>query len=56
VYYVLEGEGEVTSDGVTRRLTPGMAAYLYDGANVGIRQLGQKPLTLIVAYPLPARP
>lgn len=53
VYYVLEGEGEVTSDGVTKRVTSGMAAYLYNGANVGIRQLGDKPLTLIIAYPLP---
>ena len=26
VYYVLSGEGEVTSDGETWRLTPGMAA------------------------------
>jgi mannose-6-phosphate isomerase-like protein (cupin superfamily) len=54
VYYVVEGEGEVASDGVTRRVTTGMAAYLYSGANVGIRQSGPKPLTLIVAYPLPA--
>lgn len=54
VYYVVEGEGEVASDGVTKRVTAGMAAYLYNGANVGIRQSGPKPLTLIVAYPLPA--
>jgi mannose-6-phosphate isomerase-like protein (cupin superfamily) len=54
VYYVVEGEGEVASDGVTRRVTSGMAAYLYNGANVGIRQLGARPLTLIVAYPVPA--
>jgi mannose-6-phosphate isomerase-like protein (cupin superfamily) len=53
VYYVVEGEGEVTSDGVTKRIGAGSAAYLYDGANVGIKQLGDKPLTLIVAYPLP---
>jgi mannose-6-phosphate isomerase-like protein (cupin superfamily) len=52
VYYVLDGEGEVSSDGTTQRLTAGMAAYMYKGANVGIRQLGPKPLTLIVAYPL----
>lgn len=51
VYYVLEGEGEVSSDGVTRRVTAGLAAYLYKGANVGIRQRGARPLTLIVAYP-----
>ncbi len=55
VYYVLSGKGHVSSDGVTRRLGPGMTAYLFDGANVGIRQTGAKPLSLIVAYPLKAR-
>ena len=55
VYYVLSGTGEVTSDGEDRPLTPGMAAYLYAGANVGIRQTGTRPLALIVAYPLPAK-
>ena len=52
VYYVLSGEGDVTSDGVTRRLGPGMAAYLYDGAVVGIRQVGRKPLAIIISYPV----
>ena len=52
VYYVLSGEGEVTSDGVTRRLRPGMAAYLYDGAVVGIKQMGREPLSLIISYPV----
>lgn len=52
VYYVLSGEGEVTSDGVSQRLRPGMAAYLYDGAVVGIRQIGKKPLSLIISYPV----
>jgi mannose-6-phosphate isomerase-like protein (cupin superfamily) len=52
VYYVLSGEGEVTSDGVVRRVKPGMAAYLYDGAVVGIKQVGRKPLTLIISYPV----
>jgi mannose-6-phosphate isomerase-like protein (cupin superfamily) len=51
VYYVLSGEGEVTSDGVTQKLKPGMAAYLYKDAVVGIKQLGRKPLTIIVSYP-----
>jgi mannose-6-phosphate isomerase-like protein (cupin superfamily) len=51
VYYVLSGEGDVTSDGVTRRLKPGMAAYLYKDAVVGIKQVGRKPLTIIVSYP-----
>lgn len=52
VYYILSGEGDVTSDGVTRRLGPGMAAYLYDGAVVGIRQVGRKPLAIIISYPV----
>lgn len=52
VYYVLGGEGDVTSDGVTTRLKPGDAAYLFRGANVGIRQVGAEPLNLIISYPL----
>lgn len=51
VYYVLSGEGDVTSDGVTQRLTSGMAAYLYKDAVVGIAQIGDEPLTIIVSYP-----
>ena len=53
IYYVVSGTGEVTSDGVTKTMTPGMTAYLYNGANVGIAQKGEEPLVLIVAYPLP---
>ena len=56
VYYVLSGEGEVVSDGAAHRLGPGMAAYLYRGAVVGIRQLGDEPLTLIISYPITPRP
>lgn len=52
VYYVLSGEGEVTSDGVSQRIRPGMAAYLYDGAVVGIKQTGNNPLSLIISYPV----
>ena len=55
VYYVLSGEGEVVSDGVAARLRPGMAAYLYSGAVVGIRQVGRRKLSLIVSYPLKER-
>lgn len=52
VYYVLSGTGDVTSDGVTKPLAPGVAAYLYDGAVVGIKQTGKAPLALIIAYPV----
>ncbi|HEY0062802.1 MAG TPA: cupin domain-containing protein [Telluria sp.] len=55
VYYVLSGAGEVTSDGVTRRLDSGSAAYLYKGAVVGIRQMGKESLALIISYPNPAK-
>jgi mannose-6-phosphate isomerase-like protein (cupin superfamily) len=53
VYYVLDGEGEVVSDGRRATLRKGMAAYLYRGAVVGIWQRGRKPLSLIVSYPNP---
>ena len=56
VYYVLSGEGVVESDGKTARLTPGMAAYLYRSAVVGIRQTGPEPLALIISYPIPPKP
>lgn len=52
VYYVLSGEGEVESDGVKKRVGPGMTAYLYTGAQVGIRQRGKEPLALIISYPV----
>lgn len=55
IYYVVSGEGEVTSDNVRRRLVAGDTAYLFEGATVGIRQTGTAPLALIVAYPLKAR-
>ena len=51
VYYVLDGKGEVVSDGQKAILKRGMTAYLYKGAVVGIRQLGRKPLSLIISYP-----
>ena len=53
VYYVLSGRGEVISDGVIATLSPGMAAYLYRGAVVGIRQIGDDPLNMIISYPVP---
>ena len=51
IYYVLSGTGTVHSDGEERPLGPGMAAWLSRGASVGIRQTGDAPLILIIAYP-----
>lgn len=55
IYYVVSGTGIVISDGEEATLTEGMAAYLYEGANVGIRQTGEVPLIIIVSYPLKER-
>jgi mannose-6-phosphate isomerase-like protein (cupin superfamily) len=52
VYYVTAGRGVVVSDGVEAELSSGMAAYLYEGAVVGIRQTGEEPLSIIIAYPV----
>ena len=54
VYYVLSGTGEVTSDGVTKTVTKGMAAYIYAGSSTGLVQKGEEPLTIIISYPIPA--
>lgn len=51
IYYVLSGTGVVHSDGTEKELKAGMAAWLYSGAKVGIRQTGAEPLVLIIAYP-----
>lgn len=56
VYYVLSGRGEVVSNGVRAMLEPGMAAYLHCGAVVGIAQVGEGPLDLIISYPNPPIP
>lgn len=54
VYYVLSGLGVVASDGTTQRLAAGMAAYLFAGSEVGIKQMGDEPLALIISYPNPS--
>ena len=56
VYYVTSGRGIVISDGVEAELKPQMAAYLYTGAVVGIRQVGAEPLSIIIAYPVTPKP
>ena len=55
IYYVVSGTGVVHSDGEEKALKAGMAAWLYTGAKVGIRQTGNEPLVLIIAYPNPPR-
>ncbi|WP_255491209.1 hypothetical protein [Brevundimonas sp. 'scallop'] len=40
---------------MTTRIKAGDTAYLYDGGNVGIQQVGEDDLVLIIAYPLARR-
>ena len=56
VYYITAGRGVVVSDGVEAEIGPGMAAYLYERAVVGIRQVGEEPLSIIIAYPVEPKP
>lgn len=51
VYYVVSGQGELAADGALREVGPGTAIFMYQGASVGIRQLGEQDLVLIIAYP-----
>lgn len=51
VYYVLAGRGELTVNDLVTEVTAGAAIYLREGAAVGIRQLGDADLEIIIAYP-----
>jgi quercetin dioxygenase-like cupin family protein len=51
VYYVLSGSGELTANELKTEVTAGAAIFLREGANVGIRQLGDADLVIIIAYP-----
>ncbi len=55
VYYVLSGRGELEVDGETLPLTSGVAVFMYLGASIVLRQVGEEDLVLIIAYP-PAKP
>jgi mannose-6-phosphate isomerase-like protein (cupin superfamily) len=51
VYYVVSGKGELTVDDTKREVTANTAVFMHDGADVGIRQVGDADLVLIVSYP-----
>jgi mannose-6-phosphate isomerase-like protein (cupin superfamily) len=51
VYYVVSGRGELRVDDRRAEVGPGSAAFMHEGADVGIRQLGDEDLVVIVAYP-----
>lgn len=51
VYYVVSGRGELKVDDTTVEVGPGSATFMHEGADVGIRQVGDEDLVVIVAYP-----
>lgn len=51
VYYVVSGRGELTVDDSKIEVGPNSATFMHEGADVGIRQIGDEDLMLIVAYP-----
>lgn len=51
VYYVVSGRGELTVDDSKVEVGPNSATFMHEGADVGIRQIGDDDLVLIIAYP-----
>jgi mannose-6-phosphate isomerase-like protein (cupin superfamily) len=51
VYYVVSGRGELTVDDTKFEVGPNSATFMHEGADVGIRQIGDEDLIVIVAYP-----
>jgi len=50
IYYILNGSGELTLNGVKSTVGPGTAILTRAGSSHGIRQLGSDDLVLIIAY------
>jgi mannose-6-phosphate isomerase-like protein (cupin superfamily) len=51
VFYVLSGRGELEVDGERLALEPGTAVFMYLGAAIRLKQLGEQDLVVIIAYP-----
>lgn len=51
VYYIVSGRGLLTVDDTRREVGPDTAIFMHEGADVGIQQLGNEDLILIVSYP-----
>ena len=51
VFYVLSGRGELEVDDQKLALEPGTAVFMYLGAAIRLRQLGDEDLVVIIAYP-----
>jgi mannose-6-phosphate isomerase-like protein (cupin superfamily) len=44
VYYVVSGRGLLTVDDTKREVGPDTAVFMHEGADVGIQQLGDRPM------------
>ncbi len=47
MYYITEGEGDYTEDGVTTRVSAGMVTCVYDGHSHGLKNTGGTPLKFV---------
>lgn len=52
IYYIIDGEGEVTIDGVTKRVTAGSSVFIPSNAKHGIVNVGSnKSLRFFYVFP-----
>ena len=51
IYYIVSGHGELKVDDTRREVGADTAVFMHEGADVGIRQLGEQDLVVIVSYP-----
>ncbi|NLY44663.1 MAG: cupin domain-containing protein [Tissierella sp.] len=47
IYYILEGEGEVTDDGVVKKVYPGDAMITHEGHEHSLKNIGDRTLKFI---------
>lgn len=51
IYYIIEGEGEVTIDGVAERVTKGSSVFIPSDAKHGIVNVGSRDLRWLYVFP-----
>lgn len=51
VYYVVSGRAELSVDDEKVEMGPDSAVFMHEGADVGIKQLGEEDLVIFVVYP-----
>jgi mannose-6-phosphate isomerase-like protein (cupin superfamily) len=56
VYYIVSGRGVLTVDDTQREVGPDTAIFMHEGADVGIKQIGDQDLVVIVNYPPATHP